>query len=118
LPFSSRIQASELDPFDGAADPFELDSEPLRIVVTSTGLAPDMYRLSIDGPFAQPTTFDALQSFLSSNQARPDTTGGLFEPDHPIVIQPKRTTRWDHAMQAFNAAARSRYSNVTFAKPG
>ena len=69
-------------------------------------------------PFAQPTTFEELQSFLSSNQARPDTIGGLFEPDHPIVIQPTRTTRWDHAMHAFNAAARSRYINVTFAKPG
>jgi biopolymer transport protein ExbD len=102
----------------GEADPFELDDEPLRVTVTSTGLAPDMYRLSIDGPYAQPTTFEELNSFLAANQARADTTGGLFEPDHPIVIQPARTTRWDHAMEAFNAAARARYTNVTFARPG
>ena len=102
----------------GSADPFELDDEPLRITVTSTGLAPDMYRLSIDGPYAQPTTFEGLHGFLSANQARSDTSGGLFEPDHPIVVQPTRTTRWDHAMEAFNAAARARYTNVTFAKPG
>lgn len=100
----------------GAGDPFKLDQEPLRITVTSTGLAPDMYRLRIEGPYAQPATFDDLYDFLSSRQVRPDTTGGLFERDHPIIIQPARTSRWEHAMEAFNAAARARYTNVTFAK--
>lgn len=100
------------------ADPFELDEEPLRIVVSSTGLAPDMYRLRIDGPYAQPATFEDLHAFLASRQVRAETTGGLFQPDHPIVVQPTRTTRWEHAMEAFNSAARARYSNVTFAKPG
>lgn len=100
------------------ADPFTLDNEPLRITVTSTGLAPDMYRLRLDGPYPQPETFDDLFAFLSSRQVRSDTSGGLFEPDHPIVIQPSRASRWEHAMQAYNSAARARYSNVTFAKPG
>jgi len=102
----------------GTADPFEIQDDPLRISVNSTGLAPDMYRLQIDGPYQQPSTFDDLYTFLSSRLVRADTTGGLFEPNHPIVIQPTRTTRWEHAMQAFNAAARARYTNVTFAKPG
>ena len=100
------------------ADPFTLDAQPLRIVVTSTGLAPDMYRLRLEGPYGQPATFDDLFQFLSSRQVSPDTTAGLFERDHPIIIQPARTTRWEHAMEAFNAAARARYTNVTFAKPG
>lgn len=102
----------------GTADPFEIQDDPLRISVNSTGLAPDMYRLQIDGPYQQPSTFDDLYTFLSSRLVRADTTGGLFEPGHPIIIQPTRTTRWEHAMQAFNAAARARYTNVTFAKPG
>jgi biopolymer transport protein ExbD len=51
-------------------DPFELDDEPLRIAVMSTGLAPE------------------------------------------------RSTRWEHAIEAFNTAARARYTNVTLAKPG
>jgi hypothetical protein len=42
----------------------------------------------------------------------------MFPADHPIIVQPARATRWEHAMEAFNAAARARYSNVTFAKPG
>lgn len=102
----------------GSGDPFKIDDDPLRIEVDSTGLGPGMYRLHLDGPFQQPATFDDLYAFLTSRQVRADSAGGLFEPDHPIVIQPTRTTSWEHAMQAYNAAARARYSNVTFAKPG
>ena len=45
------------------------------------------------------------------------SVGGLFEADHPIIIEPTGTTRWEHAMEAFNAAVRARYTNVTFAPP-
>jgi len=102
----------------GTGDPFELEDDPLRIEVTSVGLGPDMYRLRIDGPYAQPTSFDDLYTFLRAKQARSDTTGGLFPADHPIIIQPARTARWEHAIEAFNSAARARYTNITFAKPG
>lgn len=100
------------------ADPFKLDDEPLRIHVASTGLGPDMYRLFIDGPYAQLATFNELFDFLRSKQVNEFTTAGLFEPTHPIVIQPTATTRWDHTIEALNAAVRAGYSNVTFAKPG
>lgn len=99
-------------------DPFELDQEPLRIAVASTGLGPEMYELRIDGPYVQPRSFEALSDFLRDSQVAVDgSVGGLFAPDHPIVIQPTRTTRWEHAMEALNAAARARYTNVTFSKP-
>lgn len=102
----------------GRQDPFALDDEPLRIAVSSTGLGPDMYRLQVDGPYAQPASFQELHEFLRSRQVNEFTSGGLFDPSHPIIVQPSRTARWDHAMEAFNAAARARYTNVTFAKPG
>jgi len=104
----------------GSQDPFKLDDEPLRISVTSTGIGPDMYRLRIDGPYPQPANFDELYRFLSSKQVNETNiaAGAMFEPNHPIIIQPSRSTRWDHAMEAFNTAARARYTNVTFAKPG
>jgi hypothetical protein len=99
-----------------AADPFQLDDEPLRIGVSSTGLSADLYRLRIDGPYPQPDTFEALHDFLRGAQVNESSSGGLFEPDHPIVIQPTRSTRWEHVIEAFNAAARARFTNVTFAK--
>ena len=106
----------------GGADPFTLDDNPLRILVNSTGLGPNMYELRIDGPYPQPADFKALYQYLNQKQVNPTNasigSGAMFEPDHPIVIQPTRATRWEHAMEAFNAAARAHYTNVTFATPG
>jgi biopolymer transport protein ExbD len=106
----------------GPGDPFAIDDEPLRILISSSGLGPDMYALRIDGPYPQPATFESLFDFLRSRQVNPENAGAsrgaLFPADHPIVIQPTRTTRWEHAMEAFNAAARAHYTNVTFSKPG
>lgn len=104
------------------ADPFRLDDEPLRISVISTGMGPGMYRLRLDGPYAQPQTFEELYDFLHAKQVNESNalsgSGAMFRPDHPIIIQPTRSTRWEHAIEALNAAARARYTNVTFAKPG
>lgn len=115
-----HVYRMDLPSREGAAseDPFQLEDEPLRIRIASTGLGPEMYRVTIDGPYPQPETFAQLHEFLRTRQVNELTTGGLFRPDHPIIIQPTRTTRWDHTIEALNAAARASYTNVTFAKPG
>lgn len=95
-------------------DPFDLDDEPLRITVASLGPGARSYRLRIEGPYAQPRTFEELHDFLRQRRIGESGTGGLFEPDHPIVIAPVRQTRWDHVIEAFNSAARARYTNITF----
>jgi biopolymer transport protein ExbD len=98
-------------------DPFQLDEQPLRIAVASTGPGRSAYRLSLDGPYPQPASFEALYEFLRKRQIGENAAGGLFALDHPIIIEPSRATRWDHAIEAFNAPARARYTNVTFAPP-
>jgi len=103
---------------DQPRDPFELDEQPLRIRVLSSGLGGLQYQLRVEGPYAQPATFRELEEFLRERQINEHTSGGLFLPDHPIVIEPARTARWDHAVRVFNAAARARYENITFAQPG
>lgn len=122
-----RLFRMDVPSHEGASranDPFQLDDEPLRIVVQSTGLGEHMYRLQVDGPYPQPGTFDELFQFLDDSQvneragAGTPGRGSLFRPEHPIIIQPTRHTRWDHAVQAFNAAARAQYTNITFASPG
>ena len=106
----------------GPRDPFQLDEEPLRIAVNSTGIAPTMYTLHIDGPYPQPATFGDLHAFLSEKQVDgagvASAAGALFRREHPIVVQPTRNTTWEQAMEAFNAAARARYTNITFGKTG
>jgi len=98
-------------------DPFELDEEPLRIAVATTGFGLRAYSLKIEGPYRQPRSFEELYEFLDRRRISKDAAGGLFQADHPIIIQPARTTTWQHAMEAFSAAARARYTNVAFAKP-
>ena len=115
-----EIYRLDLPPRQPAAqlrDPFELDEEPLRIEVASTGYARGAYSLRIEGPYRQPASFEELFEFLRQRQITEHTVGGLFEPDHPMVIVPTRTTRWEHVIDAFNALARAQYTNVTFAKP-
>ena len=101
-----------------AADPFELPLDPIRITVTSVGS--DEYVLRLSGPVAagvRPATFRQLFEFLRGNRRADRAAGGLFETDHPIIVEPTGRTSWAHAMGAFNAAIRARYTNITFASP-
>jgi biopolymer transport protein ExbD len=102
-----------------SSDPFELDDEPLHIRVATTGPRAEDYQVRIDGPYSQPATFEALHQFLRQHQINPENAGAgalvLFEPDVPVIIEPSAGTRWDHAMEAFSAAARAKYTQITFA---
>ena len=98
-------------------DPFDLDDEPLRVRVATTGIGSAAYRIRVEGPYDPVGTFDDLFAFLRERRVGAGGGLGLFEDDHPIVVVPTRATRWDHAMEAFNAAARASYTNITFGKP-
>lgn len=113
-----RMDLPERGSSSAHVDPFELDDEPLRIRVATVGQRGESYRLRIDGPYRQPGTFEDLGEFLRQRRIGPYATNAMFEADHPIIIEPSRTTRWEHAMSAFNAVARARYTNITFARPG
>ncbi len=95
------------------ADPFELPRDPLRIAVASTGSGAG-YLIRVEEAAAQPANFQELFVFLARNQRSAAAVGGLFDPDHPIIIEPGAATRWEHAVEAFNAAVRARYTNVKF----
>lgn len=101
-----------------AADPFELPRDPLRVVVTTVGGSAYVLRLSgpqTAGP--RPATFEELYDYLDGRRRSDHAAGGVFEADHPIVVAPTGRTSWEHAMGAFNAVVRARYSNITFAAP-
>ena len=95
-----------------SADPFELDEEPLRIMVRSTGADGSSFRLAVDGPWDPVRDFDGLYDFLRARQVD-GMGGGLFAVDHPIVIVPDASLHWEFAIDAFNAAVRAGYRNVT-----
>jgi len=104
-----------------ASDPFELDDEPLRIEVRSRGPVADELSLAgagitVPGPYPQPMDFRELRTLLE--ELLVGGARGLFPRDHPVVIDPVGTTRWQHALAAFNAAASAGYENVTFGGRG
>jgi biopolymer transport protein ExbD len=120
--FAATEEAFRIDLPDrtsgGPGDPFELDDEPLRIQISSIGSGPDDYRVQIDGPYPQPQSLDELMGFLQQHQIGSDLPEQWFKPDHPIIIVPTTGARWEHTIGVLNAAARARYTNVTFGKPG
>ncbi len=57
---------------------------------------------------ASPANFEQLYQKLHTVQ------GNLYSIDDPIIIQPDPQTPWDHAVNAFNAANRAHYKNISF----
>ena len=112
-----RMDLPQRQPSAQLADPFELDEDPLRIFIDPAGRDFDQYVISLSGPYESPATFEDLYDFLQQQQISEVTTGGFFAVNHPIIVQPERNVRWEHAIEAFNAVAKARYTNVTFSKP-
>ena len=113
-----RLDLPDRDSNQASRDPFELDDEPLRVRISTTGLGLESYTLTIDGPYPRLATFEELYGFLTQRRIDAEVPAGLFLPEHPIIIEPTRSTKWQHVLEAFNAAARAEYTNVTLGSPG
>ncbi len=87
---------------------------PLNINLTSASLAG--VRISIEGA-PSVNTFSDLIRVLIGLQDDPERgrTTGAYRPDNPVIIRPDGRVRWQHVVNAFNAAIAARYSNVSFA---
>jgi biopolymer transport protein ExbD len=93
----------------GSADDIPKLEQQIKILVSSRGETG--YRIDIDKSPTAPSTFGdlgkALEGMLEKN-------GGPFTTDNPIVIQPGGDVRWNHVVNAFNAALRAKYKNIAF----
>jgi biopolymer transport protein ExbD len=88
---------------------------PLRIVVSSAGR--HGYRIRIDGIGTAPGDFAQLAQSLTELQYDPERgLRGPYKDDHPVIIEPDGAVRWQHVVNAFNAAIKARYRNVSFAR--
>ena len=93
-----------------------LPERPLNIILTPVGLTD--CRISIEGYPQAPAGFADLSALLIELQYDPEAgrRSGMFKPDSPVVIKPQADVRWQHVVNAFNAAVRARYSNINFAQ--
>jgi len=109
-----RLDLPERLPASQQREPFELDREPLHVKVATVSPAACSIRLETrHARLDQPQSFEELFRFLESNRIGGAHSGGLFAADHPIIVEPAGTTTWQHVVQAFDAAARAHYTNIT-----
>jgi biopolymer transport protein ExbD len=87
----------------------EPPSPPLFITVQSSGL--DHYRIGLEGFPETPNDFAGLQRMLRDLRI----TGTFDAEKKPIVIKPDAQVRWQHVVNAFNAAVGAEYKRVSFA---
>lgn len=92
------------------ASPLDEPQTPLFITIASAGVAD--YQIRLEGIPEAPNSFEGLSRLLKELAA-----GGVFDPEKkPIVIRPDFQVRWQHVVNAFNAAVAARYKNVRFAQ--
>lgn len=87
--------------------------QPLEIKLSSTGSIG--VNIEVAGVH-RASSFTELADTLASLQYDPDAgrTTGAFKPDDPLLISPAGEVRWQHVVNAFNAAVQARYTNVRF----
>ncbi|MCC7147264.1 MAG: biopolymer transporter ExbD [Phycisphaeraceae bacterium] len=100
----------------GAMGDAVLPRQPLRIVVEARDVAG--YALRIEHQEQQPADFRALCQALEELQWDPARKrSGAYKPDHPLLIEPGAKVRWQHVVNAFNAAVKAGYTDVSFSPP-
>jgi len=103
------------------ADPLALQERPLVIRVGARTGDRVPIDVQADGLRERPTSFEALAATLTRTRrgAGPDAaTAGLFVADHPVLIAPAGDCGWQDAVDAFNAAVRAGFRNISFARSG
>lgn len=107
-------------PQGGEGSAVQLPEAPkVPVVLNVRTEGPDMYRVDFEGLRAIPPTGDFAALTESMRDLRFDqqtNPTGTYEPDHPIIIQPRGDVTWQGVMQAFNAARRARFSNIVIAR--
>lgn len=94
-----------------------LDDEPLVILVESAGTQLEDIRVRLEGPWDPIASLAELSSFLHSNKATGFGRNGLFAETHPILLKPTKSTRWEHAIAAYNVVVNAKYTNISLDEP-
>lgn len=92
---------------------------PLKITVALTTLGNQGvgYRINLLGFPEAPHNFKQLYSLLVKVQSNPSKGRlGRYPVDSPVIIQPTAAVRWQHVVNAFNAAIKAKYENISFAQ--
>jgi biopolymer transport protein ExbD len=98
-------------PTDRGAIAVALPISPVVVRLASSGPESEESTIRIDGFEFAPTDFLQLADALAEIQQKPG-----FDADTPIVLAADATVRWDHVVNAWNAAVRAEYRNIAFSR--
>ncbi len=95
------------------ADPFELSSELVIELEQADSGRPDEVQIIAGGKVLG--TFTELFDYIQGEQDNPAQNRlGTYATDDPVKIKPGVQVRWQHVVNAMNAAVRADYTNVQF----
>lgn len=103
---------------EGTGKPAEIikpPERPIRIRLASLTVVNEC-RIELVGMGRSPRSFNELHTLLAGMQLNSRNPSGAFKPDNPVIIEPDGHVRWQHVVNAFNAAVRARYGNISFAQ--
>jgi len=108
---------TQLPTGSGTGDSADPPKKPLNIIVRSEGTAG--YRVSVQGFPDAPVNFKQLSEMLKGLMRDPERNlTGPYPSDNPVIIRPDGLVRWTHVVNAYNAALRAGYKQISFAKAG
>jgi biopolymer transport protein ExbD len=88
---------------------------PINIILSSAGAYG--VRVNVAEYPQAPADFNGLAEMLRRLQHNPEKgLNGPYPDDNPVLIKPDGAVRWQHVVNAFNAAVAARYKNVSFAQ--
>lgn len=104
----------------GAVSADDLPPEKIEVRLTADDTDDSLVQIS-RGPRDRPIRYAGFRELAEDlDRLRYDPRrgeGGLYDADDPVLIQPTGGVRWQHVVNAFNAALAAGYTNVSFAEP-
>jgi len=105
----------------GTGEPTEKTELPkLKLKIELTPSGQYGVRIAVSNENTAPSNFTELRQLITRLQYDPSRgLNGTYKPDDtPVIIAPKGQVRWQHVVNAFNAAVGARYENIAFAQAG
>ncbi len=90
----------------------EIPRTPIRLQFVTTAAAPDKCSVTIERFNEWPMPLADLEGALRRIQQQPG-----FDANTPVHLMAGDNVRWDHVVNAYNAALAARYEKVYFAAP-
>lgn len=104
------LLASQL-PQDRGRPAVALPVSPIVIQLDQIGPGEEDYQISLRNVQRIPVSFEELADILRMILDRPG-----FDTETPVVIQAGERVRWDHVVNAWNAAVRCEFANIAFGR--